>query len=47
MLVRDAIAPGGEQFKILDFGIAKLTDKDSPNVKTASSDHGNADVHVA
>jgi len=36
MLVRDAIAPGGERVKILDFGIAKLTDKDSPNVKTAT-----------
>jgi serine/threonine protein kinase len=36
MLVRDAIAPGGERVKILDFGIAKLTDKDSQNIKTAT-----------
>lgn len=34
MLVPDAVAPGGERVKILDFGIAKLTDKDLPTVKT-------------
>lgn len=34
MLVPDAVAPGGERVKILDFGIAKLTDKDIPSVKT-------------
>ena len=35
MLVADAVAPGGERVKILDFGIAKLTDeRDKNGVKT-------------
>ena len=36
MLVPDAVAPGGERVKILDFGIAKLTDQDLRNVRTAT-----------
>ncbi len=37
MLITDAVAPGGERVKLLDFGIAKLTrEKDRGGVKTAS-----------
>jgi len=37
MLVEDAVAPGGERVKVLDFGIAKLThDADKGGVKTAT-----------
>ena len=37
MLISDAIAPGGERVKLLDFGIAKLThDGDKGGVKTAT-----------
>ena len=35
MLVRDPVAPGGERVKVLDFGIAKLSD-DRGGVKTAT-----------
>jgi serine/threonine protein kinase len=35
MLVGDPVAPGGERVKVLDFGIAKLTD-DRGGVKTAT-----------
>ena len=37
MLVTDAIAPGGERVKLLNFGIAKLThERDKGGVKTAT-----------
>ena len=37
MLIADAVAPGGERVKLLDFGIAKLThDGDKGGVKTAT-----------
>lgn len=37
MLITDAIAPGGERVKLLDFGIAKLSGvEDTANVKTAT-----------
>lgn len=37
MLITDAVAPGGERVKLLDFGIAKLTrERDRGGVKTAS-----------
>jgi len=36
MLVADPVAPGGERVKVLDFGIAKLTD-DSGGMKTATN----------
>lgn len=36
MLVADPVAPGGERVKVLDFGIAKLTD-DRGRVKTATN----------
>ena len=37
MLVADAVAPGGERVKLLDFGIAKLThERDKGGVKTAT-----------
>ena len=36
MLVGDPVAPGGERVKVLDFGIAKLTD-DRSSVKTATA----------
>ncbi len=37
MLVADAVAPSGERVKLLDFGIAKLTDgQDKGGVKTAT-----------
>ena len=36
MLVGDPVAPGGERVKVLDFGIAKLTD-DRGGVKTATN----------
>jgi serine/threonine protein kinase len=37
MLVADAVAPGGERVKLLDFGIAKIThEKDKGGVKTAT-----------
>lgn len=37
MLVEDAVAPGGERVKLLDFGIAKLTgERDKGGVKTAT-----------
>lgn len=37
MLIADAVAPGGERVKLLDFGIAKLTNEsDKGGVKTAT-----------
>lgn len=37
MLITDAVAPGGERVKLLDFGIAKLSGvEDKANVKTAT-----------
>ena len=36
MLVADPVAPGGERVKVLDFGIAKLTD-DNGGMKTATN----------
>ena len=37
MLITDAVAPGGERVKLLDFGIAKLSGtEDKTNVKTAT-----------
>jgi serine/threonine protein kinase len=47
MLVADPVAMGGERVKVLDFGIAKLTDQPRRSEDSDESGDGHARVHVA